>query len=87
MLAHLFKDRQTGGGTLILPVQEQIKAWHRANRKMSWKIPKAAFDMIEPPPQLTSEDKEDGFIGAVLSYGFGDDGRGNSDSVLSAQKA
>ena len=87
MFAHLFKDRHAGGGTLILPVREQIKAWHRANRKMSWKIPKAEFDMIEPPPQLTSEDKEDGFIGAVLSYGFGDDGNGNSDSVLSAQKA
>jgi hypothetical protein len=53
---------------------------------MKWGIPAAEFDIIEPPPQLTSKDKEEGFIGTVLNYGFGGDGIGNSDTVLSVQK-
>jgi hypothetical protein len=78
-----FVDRRMG----ILSADKQIKGWRKANRRMKWGIPAAEFDIIEPPPQLTSKDKEEGFIGTVLNYGFGGDGIGNSDTVLSAQKA
>ncbi len=71
----------------ILPADKQIKAWRRANRKRRWNIPSAEFKEIGQPPPLTSKDVEDGFIGSILSYGFGGDGSGNSDTVLSAQKA
>ncbi|MBW1890163.1 MAG: hypothetical protein JRI93_06505 [Deltaproteobacteria bacterium] len=82
----LFKERFVDRRTLILSADKQIKAWRKANRRMKWSIPAAKFDLIEPP-QLTSKDKEEGFIGVVLNFGFGGDGRGNSDTVLSAQKA
>jgi len=72
---------------MILSVEKQIKAWLRANRRMKWGISTAEFEMIEPPPPLSSKDKADNFIGVVLSYGFGDNCSGNSDSVLSARKA
>ncbi len=87
MIMLLFKEWFSGRRNVILSADKQIKAWRKANRKMKWGIPTAEFVMIEPSPQLTPKDKEKGFIGAVLSYGFGEDGRGNSDPVLSAQKA
>lgn len=82
-----FKEWSVDRRNLILSADKQIKAWRKANRKMKWGIPSAEFEMIEPPPPLAPKNKADGFIGAVLSYGFGDDDSGNSDSVLSAQKA
>ncbi|UCD30989.1 MAG: hypothetical protein JSV38_09200 [Desulfobacterales bacterium] len=51
---------------------------------MKWSITAAEFEMSEPPLPLTPKDKADSFIGTVLSYGFGDDGYRNADSVLSA---
>jgi hypothetical protein len=72
---------------LILPIHRQIKLWHRANRKMSWGIKEAEFDYMGDPPQLTEDDKKSGFIGIILSYGFGEDGLGNADPILSGQKA
>jgi hypothetical protein len=84
----LFLKRYTKGReNEILPADKQIKAWIKTNRKMKWGIPSAEFEMIEQPPPLTSKDMNDGFIGSILSFGFGDDGYGNADSVLSAQKA
>jgi len=83
----LFKEWFVDRRIVILSADKQIKAWRKANRRMKWGIPAAEFKMIEPPPPLTPKDKADGFIGAVLSYGFGDDGYRNADSVLSAQKA
>ena len=83
----LFKEWFVDRRIVILSADKQIKAWRKANRRMKWGIPAAEFKMIEPPPLLTSKDKADGFIGAILSYGFGDDGYRNADSVLSAQKA
>ena len=71
----------------ILPAARQIDAWRKANRKMKWGIPAQAFSTIKPPPTLSPADREAGFIGAVLSYGFGDDGEGNADAVLSGQLA
>ncbi len=87
MIMLLFKEWFVSRRNVILSADKQIKAWRKANRRMKWGIPEAEFDTIEPPPQLTSKDKEEGFIGAVLSYGFGNDGSGNADSVLSAQRA
>ncbi len=71
----------------ILPAERQVEAWKKANRKMKWGIAAEEFSAIEPPPALSAEDREKGFIGAVLSYGFGDDGQGNADAVRSGQMA
>lgn len=70
-----------------MPLDYQIKAWHRANRKMGWGFQEQEFQEIPPPPDLTEEEQRQGFEGLVLFYGFGDDGRGNADSVLSGKKA
>lgn len=72
---------------LILPEEEQIKAWSEANRKMSWNIGEEEFIRITDPPSLTERDKDEGFVGVALFYGFGDDGFGHSDSVLSGKIA
>jgi hypothetical protein len=72
---------------LIRPIGRQIKAWHKANRKMGWGITKEEFDKIGELPQLTEGERQQGYIGAVLFYGFGDDGFGNADSVLSGKMA
>ena len=72
---------------LVLPVQKQIQAWRKANRKMKWGIKREAFDCIEVPPVLTEDDRSQGFIGVTLFYGFGDDGFGNADPVLSGKVA
>ena len=69
---------------LILPINQQIKAWHKANRKMAWGISIEEFDSIESPPLLTEEDQNNGFAGVVLFYGFGSDGCGQADSIMSA---
>ena len=45
----------------ILPVSDQIRSWHKANRKMRWGISKDEFDEIHPPPQLSGLDQDDGF--------------------------
>ena len=72
---------------LILPIHRQIKHWRKANRKMSWDIKEDEFDHMGDPPQLTEDDRKSGFIGIILSYGFGEDGLGNADPILSGQKA
>jgi hypothetical protein len=72
---------------LILPVGKQIRAWHRANRKMGWGIRDEEFDHIEEPPPMTEADRRQGYMGAVLCYGFGDDGAGHADAVLSGKVA
>ena len=71
--------------TLILTAQDQIKAWRRAIRKMDWKIPDDEFGTLKAIPLLNNEDRIQGFKGAVLFYGFGEDDSGNSDAVLSGQ--
>lgn len=65
----LSKDRIEGEGPLILPVEAQIKAWRKANRKMEWGIRMEEFDRIEAPPLFTETDQEQGLIGVVLCYG------------------
>lgn len=71
----------------ILPVSDQIRSWQKANRKMRWGISKDEFDEIHPPPLLSDLDQDDGFIGVILCCGFGDDGFGHSDAVLSGKAA
>ena len=71
----------------IRPFVEQVKSWKKANRKMNWGIADASFAAVGQPPALTPEDRADGFIGSILSYGFGDDGRGHADAVLSGRTA
>jgi hypothetical protein len=72
---------------LVRPVNRQIKAWNKANRKMGWGITNEEFDKIGELPQLTESELQQGYIGAVLFCGFGDDGFGNADSVLSGKMA
>ena len=81
------KGHPKTGGDLILPVQDQIKAWRKASRKMDWKIADGEFNMLATLPILSDDDRLQGFTGAVLFYGFGDDGSGNADPVLSGKLA
>jgi hypothetical protein len=81
------KEKQDAQGRLILPVHKQIKTWRRAGRRMGWGIEEEDIRRIKTPPPITQEDLENGFIGVALFYGFGDDGTGNSDPVLSGKRA
>ena len=78
------KNRPPNQGAVILPMKEQIKAWRRAGKRMGWSIDDNEFEVLEEYflPYLTDNDRRQGIIGSVLFYGFGDDGRGNSDAVL-----
>ena len=73
----------------VLPMKQQLKAWQRANRMMAWGIDIEEFEVLEASltPLLTDDDQMNGFIGPVLFYGFGDDGQGNADAVLSGKRA
>ena len=71
----------------ILPLDKQVKAWRKANRKMNWGIGHVEFEAIGLEPALSPADHRDGFSGVILSYGFGDDGHGNSDTKLSSRCA
>ena len=54
---------------------------------MEWGIQEAELDRIGAPPLLTDKDSRNGFVGVILSYGFGHDGHGNADAVLSGKLA
>ena len=73
----------------ILSIKEQIKNWRRADRKMGWGIGNDEFERLEASsvPPLRDNGGLNGFIGSALFYGFGDDGRGNSDAVISGKLA
>ena len=86
-LRDLFSRDASNPSELILNPREQIKAWRKADRKMAWGIRKEDFDAIQVPPSLTEEDRDAGFVGVGLFYGFGDDGFGNADAVLSGKLA
>jgi hypothetical protein len=79
--------RSNGKDTFILSAQDQVKAWRKANSKMNWGISPGEFDVLEVPPMITAEDRRQGFKGAVLFFGFGDDGAGNANVILSGQLA
>jgi len=65
----------------------QIRSWYKANKKMEWGIPKMEFEHCPSLPTMTTEDKQWGYTGCALFYGFGDDGKGNADAVLSGKVA
>ena len=81
------KGKPKKADELILNLPEQIEAWRKANRKMGWNIPQDEFDKQEILPSSTDGSVNRGFIGTALFYGFGDDGSGNSDAVLSGKLA
>lgn len=83
------KNKSAGRGDKVLPMQEQLKAWSKANNKMGWGIKNDEFEGIETllPLPLTDDDRVQGFIGSVLFYGFGDDGQGHADAVFSGKRA
>jgi len=82
-----FWGKPKKGNESILTLQEQIAAWRRANRKMGWNIPQEEFDEQEISTVFAYGGLPGGFIGTALFYGFGDDGSGNSDAVLSGELA
>jgi hypothetical protein len=71
----------------VLSTNEQIRLWYKANRKMNWGIKRIEFERAAAslPQTLNEEDRIKGFIGSALFYGFGDDGGGYSDAVLSGK--
>jgi hypothetical protein len=73
----------------FLSLEEQIDGWYRTNQKMAWGIKDVEFAKITaaPSPVLTDDDRNSGFNGIALFYGFGDDGLGNADSILSGKLA
>jgi hypothetical protein len=56
---------------------------------MGWSISEDELDTAATltPPSLMDNDRPLEFIGVVLFYGFGDDGAGRSDTVLSGKLA
>jgi len=76
-----------GSRHLSIPFERQVKAWRKANKKMSWGIPEDSFREIMKPLPLTEKDRAEGFVEVGLFYGFGDDGTGHSDAVLSGKLA
>ena len=81
------KDQPKNNDQSILTVQEQLKAWRNANRKMGWNIPQDEIDNQEITSASIESTENQRFIGTALFYGFGDDGSGNSDAVLSGELA
>lgn len=73
--------------TYILSIDDQKKAWIKASKMMKWRIEKAEFHAIQMPPPISPGDVNAGFTGHALFYGFGDNGPGNADPVLSGKVA
>jgi hypothetical protein len=69
---------------IFLAAKDQIRNWRRASRKMKWKISKEAFEAVNSF-SANNQLSEDRICGTVLCYGFGDDGAGASDAVLSGR--
>ncbi|CAB1080912.1 hypothetical protein D1AOALGA4SA_8580 [Olavius algarvensis Delta 1 endosymbiont] len=68
-------------------MRQQIEAWRHASCKMGWNIHQDEFDQQKIMSSTTNFGEDQGFIGTALFYGFGDDGCGNSDAVLSGELA
>lgn len=69
---------------IFLPVKDQIRHWRRASRKMKWGIGEEEFESVV---SFSANVRSlEGYVcGSVLCYGFGDDGAGGSDAVLSGK--
>ena len=81
------KCQSTKKEEIILSLREQIKTWRLANRKMGWNITEDEFDQQEKSTPMLDDSEQPGFIGTALFYGFGDDGSGHADAVLSGELA
>jgi len=75
------------GGYLDHPISNQIRSWKKANRKMGWGITTEEFHKIEALPGSPERTPGHEPTGGALFYGFGDDGHGNADPVLSGKVA
>jgi hypothetical protein len=73
----------------ILPVTSQIKAWRKSIRLMGWSISDDELADLAawPGPELTDEERSQGFVGTAVFYGFGVNGSDRSDAVLSGKLA
>lgn len=69
---------------IFLSAKEQIRHWRRASRKMKWEIGEEEFDAIGVFP-ANDKTYKGRICGTILCYGFGDDGAGGSDAVLSGK--
>ena len=87
MLTSFIWNKTDTSDNRIVSVSKQIAVWRKVNRRMRWRIPDEEFEAISETPNLTDTDIRDGFSGVILSYGFGDDGQGNADTVLSGKLA
>jgi hypothetical protein len=65
--------------------ERQIELWKEANQRGNLGISKEEFASIPETPKLTEKDKVDGFVGTGLFYGFGTNGRGIADIILSGK--
>ena len=86
---NILRWKQDPGAEDILArsVLSQLQSWKKANRKMGWGITSEEFDEIRSISGVKGKSCDRGFGCFALSYGFGDDGHGNSDSVLSGKMA
>ena len=73
----------------ILTIAAQIKAWRKAIRQMRWSISDGELDDLAAwrCPELSDDDRRQGFVGTVVFYGFGDDASDGSDPLHSGKKA
>jgi hypothetical protein len=94
LLFHRIRDiiterRTNASAPTFLSLNKQIDGWDRANKIMAWGIKGVEFAKLAAGPSsvLTDDDRSGGFNGIALVYGFGDDGQGNADSILSGKLA
>ncbi len=78
-----------GGGEAgpLRPARVQLRAWRRAAGRMRWGITPAEFEAVTPPPALEGDERREGYLGAVLCYGFAPPGGKWADVVESGKQA
>jgi hypothetical protein len=89
-LRNILSERKTSApGGKFLSMEKQIDGWYRANHQMAWGIKDVEFTKLKSAlsPVLSDDDRDGGFDGITLFYGFGDDGLGNADSLRSGKLA
>ena len=70
----------------LIPSREvQIERWRQANQTGNFGIPEEAFASIPEMPELTEKDRQDGFIGVCLFYGFGNDNDEHANVLTSGE--
>lgn len=82
-----FTTKSGSEDRLLLPADEQVTAWRKANRRMKWGISKKEFTQIPDSPGLSTDEARQGYWGWALFYGFGQPGGSGSDTCLSGKRA